>query len=126
VTRYLSVADLIRINERLVERWGGIAGVRDEGLLESALARPQSGYYQDLIEEAAALCESLLQNHPFLDGNKRAAIVATAVFLRWNGLKLQFADREMYDWLMNLYDTGTVRKDALETWLRAHAYSVGR
>jgi death-on-curing protein len=64
----------------MVERWGGIAGVRDEGLLESALARPQSGYYQDLIEEAAALCESLLQNHPFLDGNKRAAITLPQLY----------------------------------------------
>ncbi len=119
--RYLSVADLIRINERMVSRWGGIAGLRDQALLESAVARPQMGYYQDVIEEAAALCESLLQNHPFLDGNKRAAVVATAVFLRWNGYRLQFADREMYDWLMSLYETDRVTKHALEAWVRTHA-----
>ena len=108
------------INNRMTEKWGGLAGIRDSALLESALARPQTGYYQDLIEEASALCESLLQNHPFLDGNKRSAIVATAVFLRWNGYKLKFADREMYDWLMSVYDEGRVTKSVLEVWLRDH------
>ena len=105
----------------MVSKWGGVAGVRDQGLLESAVARPRTGYYRDVIEESAALCESLLQNHPFLDGNKRAAVVATAVFLRWNGYRLEFADREFYDWLMGLYDTGQVNKTSLETWFRAHA-----
>jgi death-on-curing protein len=121
VTRYLTVADLIRINGRMVERWGGLAGIRDIALLESALARPKSGYYADVIEEAAALCESLLQNHPFIDGNKRSAVVATAVFLRWNGYRLQFSDREMYDWLMGLFESGGVRKSTLEAWFRTHA-----
>lgn len=120
MNRYLSVSDLIRINKRMVSKWGGIAGVRDCALLESAVARPQSGYYHDVIEEAAALCESLLQNHPFLDGNKRAAVVATAVFLRWNGYRLQFTDREMYDWLMQLFETGRVTKQELDTWFREH------
>lgn len=105
----------------MVGKWGGLSGVRDEGLLESAVARPQTGYYQDVIEEAGALCESLLQNHPFLDGNKRTAVVATAAFLRWNGFRLQFVDREMYEWLMNLYQTGRVTKQSLEAWIRDHA-----
>lgn len=124
MSRYLSVSDLIRINQRMVSKWGGIAGVRDYALLESAAARPQCGYYSDVIEEAAALCESLLQNHPFLDGNKRAAVVATAVFLRWNGYRLQFADREMYDWLMQLFETDRITKQALEAWLRSHAIRI--
>ena len=125
MNRYLSVSDLIRINERMVSKWGGIAGVRDHALLESAVARPQSGYYQDVVEEAAALCESLLQNHPFLDGNKRAAVVATAVFLRWNGYRLRFTDHEMYDWLMQLFETGRVTKQALDAWFREHIVSIG-
>ncbi len=120
MTRYLAVSDLMLLNNRMTEKWGGLAGIRDSALLESALARPQTGYYQDLIEEASALCESLLQNLPFLDGNKRSAIVATAVFLRWNGYKLKFADREMYDWLMSVYDEGRVKKSVLEVWLRDH------
>lgn len=114
----------MRINVRMCQRWGGAAGVRDQALLESAIARPQTGYYLDLIEEAAAFCESLLQNHPFIDGNKRSAVMATAVFLRWNGYRLVFLDREMYDWLMALYQARDVNKRALEAWIRAHAVSV--
>jgi death-on-curing protein len=97
MTCYLSVADLIRINERMAARWGGVAGVRDMGLVESAVGRPQHGYYMDILEGAAAFCESLLRNRPFIDDNQRSAVVATAVFLRWNGYKLEFLDREMYD-----------------------------
>ena len=67
---------------------------------------------------------SLLQKHPFLDGNKRAAVVATAVFLRWNGYRMQFADDEMYDWLMNLYETRQVRKQFLESWIRSHVVEL--
>jgi len=77
-----------------------------------------------VIEEAAALCESLLQNHPFVDGNKRTAITATGVFLRLNDYELVFVDREMYDWLMKLYETGGVTKMAIDAWLRIHSAIV--
>jgi death-on-curing protein len=101
-----------------------VIGVRDGGLLESALSRPQTGHYDDVIEEAAAVCKGLLQNHPFIDGNKRSAVVATAVSLPWNGYKLQFLDRGMYDLLMSRYQTGSVNKRTLDAWLRAHAAEV--
>jgi len=120
VTTYLSTRDIIQINLEMIQEWGGLAGIREQGALESAVARPQTGYYADLVEEAAALCESLLQNHPFIDGNKRTAITATAVFLRLNDYDLVFVDREMYDWLMNLYETSRVSKVAIEAWLRVH------
>jgi len=90
---YLSVQNLIQINLEMVEEWGGLVGTRDRGALEAAAARPQTGYYSDVIEEAAALCESLLQNHPFVDGNKRTAITATGVFLRLNNYEFVFVDR---------------------------------
>jgi death-on-curing protein len=121
---YLSVQNLIQINLEMVEEWGGLAGTRDQGALEAAAARPQTGYYSDVIEEAAALCESLLQNHPFVDGNKRTAITATGVFLRLNDYELVFVDREMYDWLMKLYETGGVTKMAIDAWLRIHSAIV--
>ncbi len=120
MTTYLSTRDIIQINLEMIQEWGGLAGIREQGALESAVARPQTGYYADLVEEAAALCESLLQNHPFIDGNKRTAITATAVFLRLNDYDLVFVDREMYDWLMNLYETSRVSKVAIEAWLRVH------
>ena len=85
---------------------------------------PPDGLLLHAIEEAAALCESLLQNHPFVDGNKRTAITATGVFLRLNTYELVFVDREMYDWLMKLYETGGVTKMAIDAWLRIHSAIV--
>lgn len=124
MTVYLSIDELIQINLEMVETFGGTAGVRDRGALESAAARPQTGYYRDIIEEGAALCESLLQNHPFVDGNKRTAITATAVFYEMNGYTLRFADRELYDWLIHLYSTGRVNKQSLDAWFRTHVQNV--
>jgi death on curing protein len=74
VTIYPNVDDVLATHERLIATFGGSHGVRDYGALEAAVARPQIGYYGDLIEEAAAPWESLSQNHPFIDGNKRVAI----------------------------------------------------
>jgi death-on-curing protein len=89
VTRdYLTVADLLAIHAVLLKRYGGAGGVRDAGALEAAAFRPQSGYYADVTLEACALLESLLINHPFVDGNKRTAFAACDVFLRVNGLRI--------------------------------------
>ena len=94
--------------------------MRDRGALESALARPQSGYYVDVIQEAAALWESLSQNHAFVDGNKRVAITITAAFLRINGYRLEFDDVDAFSFLIGLYEAGTFRFEELEAWLRTH------
>jgi death-on-curing protein len=80
MTDYLTVAEVLAMHADQIERYGGSHGVRDPGLLESALNRPQTGYYADLIEEAAALWESLAQNHPFIDGNKRTAFAPRLPF----------------------------------------------
>src|SRR6266576_789660 len=88
MTDYLTVAEVLAMHADQVERYGGSQGVRDHGLLEAALYRPQTGYYADLIEEAAALWESLSQNHPFVDGNKRAAFAVTYTFLAINRANL--------------------------------------
>lgn len=124
MSRYLSFQELIEINAEMIRRFGGGHGVRDAGVLESAIARPQIGYYADLVEEAAALFESLLQNHPFLDGNKRTAITATALFLMLNGYVLRFDDNEAYQWLIGLFETGQLTKKNLESWLRLHVRAV--
>ena len=73
---YLTVADVLEMHARLIETYGGSTGLRDPGALEAALFRPQTGYYADVIAEAAALLESLAMNHPFVDGNKRVAFAA--------------------------------------------------
>jgi death-on-curing protein len=87
------------------------------------MARPQSGYYEDIIQEAAALWESLSQNHPFVDGNKRVAVTVTAAFLRVNGYELKFDDLAAFSFLIGLYESGTFRFKELESWLRRHVVS---
>jgi death on curing protein len=82
---YLTIAEVLEMHRRLIDEFGGMHGLRDRGLLEAAVYRPQNGYYDDLIHEAAALMESLANNHAFLDGNKRISFAATDTFLRING-----------------------------------------
>jgi len=88
-TLFLTLEEVLDLHRQLIQRFGGADGVRDPGLLESALARPRSGYYSSLSEQAAALMQSLAGNHAFVDGNKRVAFAATAVFLRMNGYALR-------------------------------------
>lgn len=88
MTDYLTLIEVLTLHEDQIKRYGGAPGVRDHGLLEAALFRPQTGYYPDLIAQAAALWESMAQNHPFIDGNKRAAFAATYTFLIINGARI--------------------------------------
>ena len=115
---HLSVDEVLAIHEKLIERFGGISGVRDVGLLESALYRPRTGYYADLAEMAAALFESLLMNHPFVDGNKRVAFFATDVFLRLNGWRLQVHADAAHRFLVGLLEASECDFDHLLPWIR--------
>lgn len=110
--------EALTIHQRVVERFGGEAGVRDLGLLESALYRPRSGYYSDLSEMAAALFESLLINHPFIDGNKRVAFFVTDVFLRLNGWRLNVDPEAAHAFLTEHLNAGTCDFDRLLPWIR--------
>lgn len=116
--RFLTLDEVLAIHERLVEAFGGPPGVRDAGLLESALFRPQTGYYRDLAEMGAALFESLLMNHPFVDGNKRVAFFATDVFLRMNGWKLEVDADKAHRFLVRLLERGKCDLEHLLPWLR--------
>lgn len=123
--QFLSLDEALSIHERLIEEFGGPPRVRDLGLLESALFRPQTGYYPDLAGMAAALFESLLMNHPFLDGNKRVAFFATDVFLRLNGWKLEVEAVAAHDHLIDLLERGCCDFDHLLRWLRSHLRQTG-
>ena len=123
MTTYPTFDDALEIHRLLIERFGGSLGLRDRAGLEAALARPQSGYYVDLLAEASALWESLSQNHPFLDGNKRLSITLTSGFLSVNGVELIFDDLEAYTFVIDLYDSGTFKREMLEKWLRVHKRS---
>ena len=116
--KFLSTDEVFAMQERLIDCFGGTHGVRDPGILESALYRPQSGYYQDLAEMASALFESLLMNHPFLDGNKRVAFFCTDVFLRINGHYMEVDDEEAYIFLMDLFESGTCDYEHLLPWMK--------
>ena len=122
--RYLSLDEVIAIHARSLDRFGGSAGIRDAGLLESALYRPQTGYYADLAEMSAALFESLLMNHPFVDGNKRVAFFATDVFLRLNGWKLKVEADAAHTFLVGLLERDAVSFDELARWIRASMHRL--
>ena len=104
MTDYLTVVEVLAMHADQIERYGGSPGVRDQGLLEAALYRPQTGYYADLIEEAAALWESLGQNHHSIDGNERTAFAATYTFLAINGTRLTADAQETYVFVDALYE----------------------
>jgi len=114
---YIRVEDILAIHADQIERYGGGEGIRDPGLLEAALFRPQTGYYPTLIDEAAALWESLSQNQPFVDGNKRMAFAATYVFLAINGLEITATDDEAQDFVLGLYSASRVTFENLRAWL---------
>ncbi|ODT47323.1 type II toxin-antitoxin system death-on-curing family toxin [Devosia sp. 63-57] len=118
---YLTLDDVLWIHEEQIREYGGAAGVRDAGLIESALLRPQTGYYSDLVEEASALWESLAMNHGFIDGNKRVGFACTIIFLAANGLEPTGSEQEWIDFIYSNLEAGTFRKDILEAWLREHS-----
>ena len=120
MTDYLTTVEVLAIHSDQIERYGGAHGVRDHGLLESALYRPQTGYYADLIEEAAALWESLSQNRSFIDGNKRTAFAVMYTFLAINGLRLRASAGETEDFVLNLYASGSFDFEHLCQWLRSN------
>jgi death-on-curing protein len=125
---YLTVEQVLFLHARLIEETGGSHGVRDVALLESAVARPQAtfdgvGLYPDLFYKAAVLMDSLIRNHPFIDGNKRTGIAASALFLRQNGRYLTAANPELE--AFTLYVTES-RPDVSEiaAWLKTHSDSI--
>ena len=126
MSEFLTIAEVLAIHEDQIERYGGSAGMRDLGQLEAALYRPQTGHYADLIEEAAALWESLAQNHPFIDGNKRVAFAATYTFLAINGVRMRVDAMQTFAFIAGLYSSQNLSFEALKSWLRANIDSGGR
>ncbi len=117
---HLTVAEVYQMQHRLIDLFGGIHGVRDKGAIEAAVFRPQTGYYNSLEEEAAALMESLGNNHGFLDGNKRIAFTATDVFLRRNGFYIQVDATGGYDFVNGSMERHDFRFPKIVDWIRRH------
>lgn len=121
---FLSLADVLHIHRDLIERYGGSHGVRDMGALEAAIHRPQSGYYGDVLAQAAAMWESLSQNHPFIDGNKRVGFAATYAFLRVNGWVITAKPDVTFEFIDGMYVTGRFTASSLQAWLRDNVAPV--
>ncbi|MCA3418167.1 MAG: type II toxin-antitoxin system death-on-curing family toxin [Roseomonas sp.] len=124
MTDYLTIIEVLAIHHDQIKRYGGADGVRDFGLLEAALYRPQTGYYEDVIEEAAALWESLAMNHPFVDGNKRVAAAAMITFLAINGYSIRQEAQMLYRFIIENLEGRSFRHDRLAAWLRANTVGV--
>jgi len=108
------------MQHRLIELFGGRHGVRDKGAVEAAVFRPQIGYYNSIEEEAAALMESLANNHGFLDGNKRIAFTAADVFLRRNGSYIEVEAAEGYAFITGSMERHEFRFGQILEWMRQH------
>lgn len=113
------------MQHRLIDLFGGLHGVRDAGAIEAAVFRPQTGYYESIEEEAAALMESLAMNHGFLDGNKRIAFTAADVFLRRNGIYLEVGAEEGYQFIEGSIARQEFCFGKILEWIRAHVNRAG-
>jgi death on curing protein len=114
---YPTVAEAIEIQKTLIDEFGGFHGIRDMALLESAIFRPQNGYYNGIIEEAAALMESLAKNHAFIDGNKRISFVLTDVMLSANGISLDVPPLDAHSFIEGSLDRHEFNFVTICAWL---------
>ena len=124
---FLTLEEVLEIHRDEIERHGGTLGVRDNGLLESAVATPQSGFgghylHGDLYEMAAACLFHLAQNHPFLDGNKRVGAATALVFLTMNGIKTKMTNQVLVEMVLAVAK-GKMDKPAIAEFLRKHSNS---
>lgn len=128
MTQYLTVPQILFLHARLVDETGGSHGLRDLGLLEAASARPQAAFegeelYPDLFSKAGALMDSLINNHPFVDGNKRTGIAAAGLFLQQNGYRLTATNPELEAFTLKVA-SGQIRVSEIAAWLTANSYSL--
>ena len=122
---YISLREVLLIHNAAIRRYGGSDGVRDAGLVESALARPRASFgdyeaYPDLYSKAAVLIEGLIKNHGFVDGNKRTASATTAVFLQKNGYYYTIGQKALVDFVVEVAE-GKYDTDQVATWLKKHS-----
>lgn len=126
--KFLTIDQVLAMHEELIQRYGGASGLRDRGQLESALAQPFMTFegqelYADPSDEAAALCFSIVKNHPFVDGNKRVGFAVLSIFLQSNGFRLTATPDEKVSTMLSLAD-GSISRNQLTKWIRNHLASV--
>ena len=121
---YPTIAEAIETHRLLIDEFGGAHGLRDRGLLESAILRPQTGYYSSAVEEAAALMESLANNHPFFDGNKRIAFVMADALLRVNGFFIDVEPQSASQFIFGALAKNEFQFASIVAWLNKHVKPV--
>ena len=117
---YLTLAEALEMHRQLIQEFGGSPGLRDRGRLEAAMFRPQIGYYNSLAEEAAALMESLANNHAFVDGNKRISFAVTDTFLRVNGFYLEVDSAAAHRFITQAITRGRFRFGVILEWISSN------
>lgn len=127
-TKHISLDEIIAIHDNMVSLYGGSHGIRDLGLVESAISRPKATFggkdlYPDIFTKAAALFHSLMFNHAFVDGNKRTTISTTARFLNLNGYKLDVSMREFVDFPLRV-ENNHLSYEEIAKWLKKHAKKI--
>lgn len=128
MVQYLTTDEVLYLHQALVDQFGGLAGVRDLGLVESAVARPQAGFgdfeaYPDVFLKGAVLGFSLLKNHASLDGNKRTAIGAMELFLEKNGFRIIAKNNERFRLAHDIEDS-SLPEDKIAQWLKKHSKKI--
>ncbi|MBS1958417.1 MAG: type II toxin-antitoxin system death-on-curing family toxin [Bdellovibrionales bacterium] len=121
LTHYLTLSEVLELHRLALARHGGASGVRDLGLIESSLYRPQSGYYETIFDQAGALLQSFCMNHPFVDGNKRVALLVTAAFLKINSIEIKTKNTEFADFILNQVIESKIEVVAIAAWLKKHS-----
>lgn len=122
--RFLTLIEVLELHRRIIEQSGGALGIRDIGLLESAIAQPQMTFggeelYPSLLEKSAALGFSIIMNHPFVDGNKRTGHAATETFLLLNGMEIS-ASVDEQERVVLAIASGELGREAFTEWLQQH------
>ncbi|MEK7617447.1 MAG: type II toxin-antitoxin system death-on-curing family toxin [Patescibacteria group bacterium] len=122
---FLKIDQVLFIHDQMVKRFGGSFGIRDLGLIESAVARPQASFgeeylYKSIFDKAAALLQSLLKNHAFVDGNKRTALTSAGLFLKKNGYKLINQHKEEVEFAVRV-DNENLTIEQISKWLKEHS-----
>ena len=123
---FFELEQIIKLHSSLILQTGGMDGVRDKNLLDSAIKSPFQTFdgkelYPDLYDKASQLCYSLIENHPFVDGNKRIGVHLTLLFLKLNNERLEYTQKELIDFGFNIA-SGKMTRDDIKEWLLKHRH----
>ncbi len=121
---FFEYEQVVKIHRSLIEKTGGMDGIRDAQLLDSALKTPFQTFggnnlYPDILDKASQLCYSLIENHPFVDGNKRIGVHLMLLFLKLNNIEVNYSQQELVDFGLDIA-SGKISKNDIKGWIIEH------